>query len=657
MGRMAKNDVVLLDVVLDRIVAGQGDDAPGRGETFERFVFDQVLKGFDLGEEEINAGWVDGRHDGGIDGFYVFVNGHMVVDSSHVDWPKSGGTLDVYLITCRHHDGFKQEPLDALLASLQELLDLAKDEDALAGAYSSEVLAARGRLNSAYRALSLSKPRVSFNVIYACRGDTNGLGPSIVARGKQIEALLSAYFSAARVSVAFLGASELVERYRQARSFALSLTFSEHLAASQDGYVVLADIAAYRDFVTDEQGHLRRYLFDSNVRDFLGRNRVNSDIIETLGNPSAPNFWWLNNGVTILASGASVVGKQLQMSDIQIVNGLQTTESIFLHFVEKGESASGAGKPRYLLVKVIVTDDEHVRDQVIRATNNQSAVDASALHATDKIQHDIEQILDGHGWFYERRTNYFRNAGKPQASIITPSYLAAAVASLVFKNPVKSGLKGSLAATPFVHAATFSDRHPIGMWPVLVALMRRAEAAVVRQVARVGGPTGRLVANWRGIVAFLVVARHFKSVHYSVQDLARLHVQGMDDILFDEAAVFVFERRTRMAANFEIVRFIARDATRTFGIQGNWLDARKLFDRLPTPDEGEAISIKPEILDSIDAALPPQPWPRHIHMKVAADLSLSKAFVQKAIRELIRQGRRQDQFKGIVLPRHASLRG
>jgi hypothetical protein len=649
---MAKNDVVLLDSVLNNIAAGQ-EHPEERGALFERFVLDEVLKGFDLTEDELDAGWVDGRHDGGIDGFYVFVNGRLVVDVAGFAWPKSGAALDVYILTCRHRDTFKQEPLDALLASLQELLDLGKTDDQLAGAYSREVLAARTRLNSAYRAVSLLRPRVAFKVVYASRGDIDELGESVGARGKQIEKLMTSYFSSATAEFVLLGATELVAMYRQAKSFSLTLTFTEHFAASQDGYVVLADINTYSRFVTDEQGNLRRYLFDSNVRDFLGRNRVNSDILATLKNPAAPNFWWLNNGVTILASGANVVGKQLQMQDIQIVNGLQTTESIFLHFLEAGREPVPVPASRFVLIKVIVTAAERVRDQVIRATNNQSAVDASALHATDKIQHDIEQVLNEHGWFYERRTNYFKNAGKPAASIVTPAFLAAAVASLVFKNPVKSGLKRRFASDPVVYVATFSDRHPIKMWPVLVGLMRSAETAITLEGILTGDTLPRLAASWRGLVAFLVAARHFRTVHFSVQDLADLDLATVSPGDFQDAAAFVLARKKRKsAANLETVTAIIGEDAAARGFAGNWQQARRLFSSTQRVEpKGNAQSIKPELLDAVDAALPPQPWPRKVHMQVAEQLALSNAFVQRAIRELIRQGRREDQFEGQILPR------
>ena len=129
------------------------------------------------------------------------------------------------------------------------------------------------------------------------------------------------------------------------------------------------------------------------------RDRVNEDIRSTLIDIESPDFWWLNNGVTILATGASVIGKSIQIEDIQIVNGLQTSESIFRHFHDGGQDP----KERSVLVKVIVSKDENVRDTIIRATNNQTMVELASLHATDKIQRDIEDILKRNDIYYERR--------------------------------------------------------------------------------------------------------------------------------------------------------------------------------------------------------------------------------------------------------------
>lgn len=72
---MAKNDVILLDGILKDIELAEPLDT---GERFEFFAFQQILKSFDLTREELDVGWVDGKDDGGIDGFYTFVNGLLV---------------------------------------------------------------------------------------------------------------------------------------------------------------------------------------------------------------------------------------------------------------------------------------------------------------------------------------------------------------------------------------------------------------------------------------------------------------------------------------------------------------------------------------------------------------------------------------------------
>jgi hypothetical protein len=76
---------------------------------------------------------------------------------------------------------------------------------------------------------------------------------------------------------------------------------------------LIAKLFDYYRFIRDEQGHLRRYLFDSNVRDYLGENKVNLDIAASLDDETGPDFLWLNNGVTILATNAVIRGGKNMM--------------------------------------------------------------------------------------------------------------------------------------------------------------------------------------------------------------------------------------------------------------------------------------------------------------------------------------------------------
>lgn len=644
---MAKNDVTLLDALIDqRAALLPGAD---RGEVFEYFVLQQVLKSFDLSEDDIDFGWTDGKHDGGVDGFYTFVNDHLVTEPNTFPWPRSSASVEVFLITCKHRDTFKQEPLDAMLASLQEVIDLSKPNAVLAGAYSADVLRARDIFLATYRQLSLLRPSLRFQVVYASRGNTEELGESIRARGAQIETLFKTYFSASDVKFETLGAAELVELYRQTKSFSLSLPFLEQLTADQDGYVVLASLLDYSSFVSDERGALRRYLFDSNVRDFLGDNVVNSDIAITLRDKSAPNFWWLNNGVTILATSATVVGKQLQLKDIQIVNGLQTTESIYRYFADTTEPQNAK---RSLLVKVIVSDDEKIRDQVIRATNNQSAVQPAALHATEKIQHDIEQILAQREWYYERRTNYFRNAGKLESRIVAPLFVASGVVSIIFKNPVSPVIRQKDLRIPEAYDEVFSLDHPILIWPAVVESLKLAEAELLRVRVVSVGLRPRFLATWRGLLSFLVVAKHFGTFHYSAKDVASLKVGTLAEKEFADVWELIRSNmKASTKATIPFVEKICNQAAEAFNINGKWMDARRPLPKSQTnyPRKTQIDNIiTAKLLEEVDCELPEQPWKPRMHLAVAEKLKLNPQVVWSAIQELIHQGRRYIQKDGVV---------
>jgi len=146
------------------------------------------------------------------------------------------------------------------------------------------------------------------------------------------------------------------------------------------------------------------------------------------------NFWWLNNGITIVASKAPLIGKTLTLENPKVVNGLQTSHELHSYFSE----ADSIFDDRLILVRVILADDEAIRNKIIKATNHQSRIPAYALRTTEPIHHDIEQHFRFNGLYYDRQKNYYKNLGKPRRKIITPKFLAQAVAAVILQEPNNS---------------------------------------------------------------------------------------------------------------------------------------------------------------------------------------------------------------------------
>lgn len=641
---MAKNDTILVDSLLQQTQK----ETPGDiGDIFERFALDQILKSFDLSTEEMDFGWADGSLDGGIDGFYILINGRLLTDATDFSWPKTGAEIKVFIITCKHHETFQQAPLDSLLATAQDIFDLSLSNSELSGKYSAKIKQCRDLFVSAFKQLSLYRPTISFEIFYASRGNTELLGASIKARAKQLTHLLNSYFSASTSVFHALGAAELVERYRQVRSFALDLPVQECLTAGQEGYVVLAKLRDYSSFVQDESKNLRRYLFDSNVRAYLGKNLVNADIRKTLDDNSGPNFWWLNNGVTILATSASLVGKTLKLRDIQIVNGLQTTESIYKHFSSMPDSE---GDIRTLLVKVIVSQDESVRDQVIRATNNQSAVEPAALHATERIQRSIEEILLQHEWFYERRTNFYKNEGKPDGRIVSPLLMAAGSVALLLKNPVSaSKFKQKAIRGPEAYQSVYSESFPLNAWPVIATLMKSAELAIIRDHKKRSPHTG-VISAWRGPLAYVAASRALGTFAFEHRNLILIDISILNETFMDEcwSCISSVPGRQRSVKISEAVMLkIIEKVSLSWNVSGMLSDGRReiqgTFRR-----EAKVYRESEEFLLSVLEKLPVQPWKQNIHVEVARLLEVKPVRVSKAIGIMVKEGRLMKQVDGVV---------
>ena len=123
---MAKNDLILIDSIIEERVS---ENLPSnrKDEVFEFLSYEQVLKEYDLSADDIKSGSVDGRNDGGIDSIYILVNGHLISDVKNALLPKSNANLEVFFFTCKHRDVFKQDPVNSICTSLQELLDFSKE--------------------------------------------------------------------------------------------------------------------------------------------------------------------------------------------------------------------------------------------------------------------------------------------------------------------------------------------------------------------------------------------------------------------------------------------------------------------------------------------------------------------------------------------------
>lgn len=164
-------------------------------------------------------------------------------------------------------------------------------------------------------------------------------------------------------------------------------------------------------------------LLEQNVRTFLQfRGKVNKSIRNTIKN-EPDMFFAYNNGLTVTAeSTKNSNGYMLGVKNLQIVNGGQTTASIFMSEL-KDKNEVELDKV-YVQVKMSVIEPEVV-DEVVpvisRCANTQNRVSSSDFFSNHPFHKRIEDFsrrilapsatgsLNETYWFYERARGQFAN--------------------------------------------------------------------------------------------------------------------------------------------------------------------------------------------------------------------------------------------------------
>lgn len=647
---MPKNDIILIDSIIQGILENQ--KCKDVGEAFECLAREQIFKDYDLSEDEIESGWIDGKDDGGIDGIYFFINGQIIVDEKENRYPKNNAELEVYIITCKHSDSFKMDTINALIPTLNEFFDLSKKNEQLDSNYNSDLLEKRNMFFKIYSNVAYALNSLKIKIIYASRGDKESVAENIIARSNELLSNINKMFSNCYTDIIFCGSKEIIEMYRKKPRLFSELKYKE-VISQDNSYLILTTLNDYYNFIIDENKKLKRYFLDSNVRSYMGINRVNEDIYNTLKNDKATDFWFLNNGITMLSTKVTIIGKQINVENVQIINGLQTTETLYNYF-NKNEEIDN----RNILIKIIVSEEKELRDNIIKASNNQTVIEVSALHATDKIQRDIEDLLLKNDIYYERRTNFYVNQGIQKEKLCTPLYLAIGYVSLILKIPYKAvSLKQKFMNKPSQYGLVFSEKNDIECYSNIIKIMKNTDKILEKNRASNPNSTEKYLKSLRPIVAFITLSKIFKKFNFNENDIKKLDLklfsekniqETLDEIKECKDNWYQYNNWRKKDYSISICEEIAKkhninDIDTISNRKNPFSTPRKMYD------------ISEEFIEKVKNELPLQPWTVGIHTKIAKKLNEETPKVSQAINTLIERGIYYRQKNGILYDKNKNV--
>ncbi|MBO6184473.1 MAG: AIPR family protein [Chryseobacterium sp.] len=429
------NNKIILSGCIDQFKT-QNELLTNDSETFELFSLTQITKDYELTFETIQDSIVDGGNDGGLDSILIIIDDFVPVSIEDLEDITFNRKTNVKIIItqCKKENSFKESSLDKLITSIPELFDLGKSVSALLTRFNSSVVTKATIARESWRKCTIAGGKLEIAYNYCANAEIIEVNTTFIQKSEQLINISKGIFVGSSINYINYSCYELLKLFQTQRNERLQIIYKETpLSTSYDehgiGYVGTVKLANYKQFLTDDESKIREDLFESNIRHFQGAVDVNTKIKNSIEDISKEDFWWLNNGITIIASNPSLVGTTLSLDNVQIVNGLQTSYSIFLH--HNGEQQD----PRSVLVKVIINEDKKTIDHIIASTNSQNPVSPSLLRATDDIQRELELFYYNEGYFYDRRKNYYKNQGKPASRIFSIQATAQIIESLLFNNP------------------------------------------------------------------------------------------------------------------------------------------------------------------------------------------------------------------------------
>ncbi|WP_304609231.1 AIPR family protein [Aerosakkonema funiforme] len=387
---------------------------------FEHFVNHTILSKNHPDPFDVETTTIGGGNDNAIDGIAILVNDHLVTSEEEVDYfRKNLRRFDIKFIFIQSKTSAKFDSGD-LGNFLFGVRSFFEEQPTIP--MNPQLTNLRTLKDYIYKfSIDMDKSPVC-EMYYVTTGTWTG-DPNLEGRVQVEKAALEATKLFSLVRFVPVDSEHLKRLYLELRrKISKEINFEKHTAMPSIGevhqaYIGILPASEYLKLITDTDGNLVRSLFYDNVRDFQGNNLVNQEIKTTINDPAqSDRFALLNNGITVVARKVNQVGSRFTITDYQIVNGCQTSHVIFLN-------KEALTEKMFIPLKLIVTDNTEVTNQIIRATNRQTQVYVEAFESTKPFHKHLEEFYNTfkseRPLYYERRSKQYDGLAIKPTQIIS----------------------------------------------------------------------------------------------------------------------------------------------------------------------------------------------------------------------------------------------
>jgi cold shock CspA family protein len=404
-------DLILISLLNDFVKENSIETLP-ESKAFEHFINYCMISRIHSGPFSFENISVGGGNDLGIDGLAIIVNEHLVLSIEEVDYFKSIlNRLDVEFVFIQSKTAaeFDSGEMNKFIYGVKQFFaadtKMVKNE---------QIQSAINIKNYIYELSIKMENNPECHLYYVTTGKWASNPDQLSILHTCREELLS-YNIFSNVSITPIDSEGIQRIYRELKHRIIRqvefdrCTTLPSIDGVTEAYIGIMPGTEYIKLICDDEGNLQRNLFYDNVRDFQGNNPVNLEISQSLEDKAVKDrFALLNNGITIVSKSINRVGNKFNIRDYQIVNGCQTSHIMYRNKDYIDNSV-------YVPIKLIVTADPEITNQVIKATNRQTEVLIEAFESLNEFHKKLEMFYNSFHKssrfpiFYERRSKQYDN--------------------------------------------------------------------------------------------------------------------------------------------------------------------------------------------------------------------------------------------------------
>lgn len=360
---------------------------------------------------------IGGSNDTGLDGAAFIVNGNIITSPEEIEFLiKENKYLDVIFtfIQTKKSPKFRADEIGSFLFGVKnffaETSSIPENES---------IQNLRSIKDKIYEDTLWLPESPKLNIYFVTTGEWKAPAEITARIDKELKELKDQKLFS-NIEFIIYDAEKLKQAYREInRKTMKEIRFDNHVSLPEipgvrQTFVGSISAKEYISLISDSNGRLQKNLFEDNVRDYQGHNKVNQDIKNTLSNPqeqaALPIF---NNGITIIAKKIEPIGKKMKLTDFQIVNGCQSSHVLY-------EAKDNLNEDTHIIVKIIETTDYELAAKVVKATNRQTEVKDEAFESLSQFHKNLEEFYKSkkisNPIYYERRSKQYDGDSSVKAS-------------------------------------------------------------------------------------------------------------------------------------------------------------------------------------------------------------------------------------------------